>query len=148
MTNHTVKWHRRFLGLADHISSWSKDPSTKVGAVIVRPDRTIVSVGYNGFPRGVLDDDSRYSDREVKYQMVVHAEINAILTANQSLKHCTLYVSPLNPCPQCAAAIIQSGIWRVVSRANDREDWRERMETAWKMFREANVTLDLIDPHD
>ena len=137
-------WHNRFLDLADHVGQWSKDPSTKVGAVIIRPNRTIVSVGYNGFPRGVADTPERYGVREVKYQMVVHAEINAILTAGQPLNHCTLYVSPLHPCPQCAAAIIQSGVWRVVSRHSDREDWKERLEVSWQMFRESNVDLKII----
>lgn len=137
-------WTQRFLDLADHVGQWSKDPSTKVGAVIVRPDRTIISVGYNGFPRLVSDNNERYADRDIKYQMVVHAEINAILTAGQSLKHCTLYVSPLHPCPQCAAAIIQSGIWRVISRKTERDDWKERLEISCQMFREANVTLTLV----
>lgn len=137
-------WNNRFLDLADHIGQWSKDPSTKVGAVIVRPDRTIVSVGYNGFPRNVIDRPDRYQNRDTKYQMVVHAEINAILTAKQSLAHCTLYVSPLHPCPQCAAAIIQSGVWRVVSRKNEREDWKERLELSCQMFQEARVKLELI----
>jgi dCMP deaminase len=137
-------WHNRFLDLADHIGQWSKDPSTKVGAVIVRPDRTIISVGYNGFPRNVGDDLHRYEKKEIKYQMVVHAEINAILTAGQSLQHCTLYVSPLHPCPQCAAAIIQSGIWRVVSRQSNREDWKERFEVTCQMFNEARIKLEIL----
>ena len=137
-------WHNRFLDLADHIGGWSKDPSTKVGAVIVRPDRTIVSVGYNGFPRNVRDEPHRYEKREIKYQMVVHAEMNAILTAGQSLQHCTLYVSPLQPCPQCAAAIIQSGMWRVVTRESNREDWKERFEVTCQMFKEARVKLEVL----
>ena len=74
-------WDRRFLGLAAHIATWSKDPSTKVGAVIVRPNKTIVSVGFNGLPRGVDDLDSRYNERALKYAMTVHAEANARLRA-------------------------------------------------------------------
>jgi dCMP deaminase len=138
------KWDERFLDLADRIAAWSKDPSTKVGAVIIRPNRTLVSIGYNGFPREVEDNYERYEDRETKYQMVVHAEINAILTATEELKGCTLYVTPLHPCPQCAAAIIQVGIKRVVSRENRREDWKERLALSQQMFKEANVTLDVI----
>ena len=72
------KWKRRFIELAKHISTWSKDPSTQVGAVIVRPDKTIASVGFNGFPRGVDDRPEKLADRPLKYQMIVHAEINAI----------------------------------------------------------------------
>ncbi len=95
------KWDDRFLNLAKFVAEWSKDPSTKVGAVIVRPDRTVASVGYNGFPRGVLDHVDRYSDRDTKYAMVVHAENNALINARQSLEGCTLYVTPLPPCTQC-----------------------------------------------
>ena len=139
-----VKWDHRFLDLADRIAAWSKDPSTKVGAIIVRPNRTLCSVGYNGFPRGVDDTEERYEDRETKYQMVVHAEINAILTAEEELKGYTLYVSPLHPCPQCAAAIIQVGIKRVVSRETFRGDWKDRLAVSQKMFKEAGVTLDIV----
>lgn len=138
------KWDERFIDIADRIASWSKDPSTKVGAVIVRPNRTLVSVGYNGFPRGVADIYERYEDKETKYQMVVHAEINAILTAAEELRGYTLYVSPLHPCPQCAAAIIQTGIARVVSRESRRLDWTERLKVSRQMFEEAGVTLGIL----
>jgi dCMP deaminase len=139
-----AKWDDRFLDLADRIGAWSKDPSTKVGALIIRPNRTLCSIGYNGFPRGVDDAEERYEDRELKNQIVVHAEINAILTASEELRGYTLYVSPLHPCPQCAAAIIQVGIVRVVSRESRREDWKERLEVSKKMFKEAGVTLDIV----
>ena len=133
------KWDERFLDLADRIAAWSKDPSTKVGAVIIRPNRTLVSIGYNGLPRGIEDIYERYEDRETKYQMVIHAEMNAILTATEELKGYTLYVTPLHPCPQCAATIIQVGIKRVVSRGNRREDWKERLAVSQKMFEGAGV---------
>lgn len=109
------KWDRRFLDMAAFVATWSKDPSTQVGAVIVRPDRTIASVGYNGFPRGVSDDDARYADRSLKYPMIVHAEMNAILSAKEPLLGYAIYVTPLAPCATCAGAIIQSGIKRVVA---------------------------------
>jgi len=67
------KWDRRFLEMAGLVASWSKDPSTQVGAVIVRPNKTIVSVGYNGFPRAVRDDQSLYQDRPTKLMRTVHA---------------------------------------------------------------------------
>jgi dCMP deaminase len=92
------KWDVRFLELANHIAQWSKDPSTKVGAVIVRPDRTICSVGYNGFPRGVDDNEERYMDRPTKYEFVVHAEANAIIHAREPLHDYILYTYPLMPC--------------------------------------------------
>ena len=112
------KWDQRFLELAVTVSTWSKDPSTQLGAVIVRPDRTIASIGYNGFPRGVDDDEARYADREFKYEAIVHGEMNAILAAREPLHGYTLYVWPLPPCSRCAAMIIQTGIKRVVSPPN------------------------------
>ena len=60
------KWDLRFLELANHISSWSKDPSTKVGCIIVGADREIRSTGFNGFPRGIDDSEERLTDREEK----------------------------------------------------------------------------------
>lgn len=135
-------WDDRFLALADHIAGWSKDPSTKVGAVIVRPNRTIASVGYNGFPRGVNDDPERLNDRPVKYAMTVHAEANAILSADGRLDGCTLYVTPLHPCANCAALIIQSGITRVVARMpTDPAHWADSFSKAKIMFDEAGIEV-------
>lgn len=108
------KWDVRFLELAKHISTWSKDPSTKCGAVIVRSDRTVSSIGFNGFPRGCCDDPALYEDRALKYERVVHAEMNATLSANEPVRGCTLYVWPGPICNRCAAHIIQAGISRVV----------------------------------
>ena len=130
-------WHKRFFDLADLIGSWSKDPSTKVGAVIVRPDRTIASVGYNGFPRGVEDV---YTTRDAKLLRTVHAEANAILAAQESLRGYTLYVTPLHPCANCAAFIIQSGIKEVHYRIGIRGSaWLEHYEAMKEMFEQAKV---------
>lgn len=141
------KWDRRFLDLAHHISGWSRDPSTKVGAVIVRPDKTIASVGFNGFPRGVADLDERYADRPTKYRMVVHAEANAIVSAREPLHGCSLYVHPLFPCSSCAALAIQAGIVRVATPPpeGDLERWRESFEASAEMFVEAGVAFDLVE---
>lgn len=106
------KWDQRFLDMAEEVASWSKDPSTKVGAVIVRPDMTVSGVGFNGFPRGMCDHDELYADRETKYSRTIHAEVNAILNSSET-EGCTLYVT-LPPCTHCACIIIQSGIERVV----------------------------------
>ena len=76
------KWDHRFLALAEHISNWSKDPSTQVGAVITHTrSKRVVSMGFNGFPAGVEDTRERLDDRETKYEMVVHAEQNALMFA-------------------------------------------------------------------
>lgn len=143
-----AKWDQRFMDLATHVSSWSKDPSTKVGSVIVRPDRTVASIGYNGFPRGVFDDHERYMNRSVKYLFVVHAEINAILSSHESLQGYTLYCYPMMPCAQCAAAIIQAGLGKVVysipSNREAAERWSDDHQVAIQMFEEAKVDLDYV----
>jgi dCMP deaminase len=141
MMNH---WDKRFLDLASHGAGWSKDPSTKVGAVIVRPDKTVASIGFNGLPRGVEDSDTRLHDRQLKYPMTVHAEVNAILHAREPLHGYTIYVAPLNPCSNCAAAIIQSGIKRVMAMAQINPRWEESNALAQTMFEVAGVSSEFF----
>lgn len=134
-------WTDYFFRLCDVNASKSKDPSTKVGAVVVRPDNTIASMGWNGFPRGVED---AYEDREHKLLRTVHAELNAILNAREPLHGYTLYVAPLFPCANCAAAIIQSGITCVIARMGQpREEWAKSFEAARDMFRQAYVDFEI-----
>lgn len=109
-------WDKRFIGLAEHVSTCSEDPSLKVGCVIVSPGGQIISLGYNSFPRGITQDAIRY-ERPGKYLWVEHAERNAIYSAAQNgrpLKGCSLYIQ-YYPCAECARAIIQSGITRLFS---------------------------------
>jgi dCMP deaminase len=134
------KWDLRFLEMSELVSSWSKDPSTKVGSVIVDNDRRVISLGYNGFPKGVADND-RLNDREEKYKIVVHAERNALLFANTDVKNCSIFTYPFMPCPICAGMIIQSGISRVVSFKSNNERWEKDFEISRKMFQEADVQL-------
>jgi dCMP deaminase len=138
MKRNSEWWHNWFFGLAEHVSTASKDPSTKVGAVIVRPDRTIASVGYNGFPRGVEDT---YTTREAKLLRTVHAEANAILTAHEPLHGYTLYVTPLHPCANCAALIIQAGIKHVYYQmwAKTAPAWNEHFKVMKQMFDDAKI---------
>jgi len=137
-------WDKRFLDLAEHVAQWSKDPRTKVGAVIVDEKKRVVSVGYNGFPRGVDDDEHRYEDRELKHLFVAHAERNALDNSPMPVDGFTLY-SPLMPCSECAKSIIQNGITRVVSYAPTRDGTGFNWHITLKMFDEAGVTLDLLD---
>ena len=134
------------LDLADHMSRRSRDPGRKVGAVILRPDKTIASAGYTGFARRVCDDPGLYADKPTKLRRTVHAELNAILTARESLEGCTIYVSPLYPCSQCAAAIIQKGITNVVVRvgSDGGEGWKESFAESARMFEEAGVSVKLV----
>lgn len=137
------KWDKRFLLLADHISTWSKDPSTKVGAVVVDDKRRVVGVGYNGFPRGVDDAPRLYADRQAKYPRIVHAELNAVLSSAVT-EGATLYCTLL-PCCECAKAIIQAGIRTLVVPAlegePDPERWGDSVMIAWEMFEEAGIEL-------
>jgi dCMP deaminase len=134
------KWDRRFLGLADHVAQWSKDPRTKVGAVIVDEKNRVVSVGYNGFPRGVHDDDSRYENRKVKHLFVAHAERNALDNAPLMVDGCTMYV-PLMPCNECAKSIAQKGIKRVVTYVPNRSGEGFHWDITKAIFAESGIEL-------
>lgn len=137
------KWDKRFIELARFISLWSLDPSTKVGAVITNK-RRIVSVGYNGLPQGVSDTDERLNNRELKYKLVVHGEINALLFAERSVSGCTLYTFPFLPCSNCASQVIQAGIKRVVAPYNDNPRWVDSFKLSEELFEEAGVELLLL----
>lgn len=140
------KWDKRMLELAAHVAGWSKDPSTKVGVVITRPDRTVASMGFNGFPRGVEDFEERYADKDIKYPMVVHAEANALVTAREPLHGYTMY-GTLAPCCDCMGLVIQAGIARVVTPfpgADKLERWGQSMDMAKAMCREAGVNYEWI----
>ena len=132
------KWDLRFIEMARNAASWSKDPSTKVGAIIVDDDKRVISVGYNGFPKGV-NDDERLDNREEKYKMIVHAERNALLFANADVKDCHIYTYPFLPCSVCAGMIIQAGIKRVVSVKNDNFRWQQDFKVSRQMFKEAEI---------
>ena len=140
------KWDVRFLNLAKHVSTWSKDPSTKVGAVIVDIYKRVVSVGFNGYPRGIPDNG--LENREEKYAKVLHAEINAILFSQRSLEGCTIYVYPMAPCSQCASTIVQSGITRVVTvRPTDKliERWGEKIKIAEDIIKDSGGYIDYFN---
>ena len=141
------KWHNRFMELAELVKTWSKDPSTKVGAVVVGPDREIRSTGYNGLVSGVDDNKSERMERPTKYDFFEHAERNAVYNAcliGATLKGCVIYVTSM-PCPDCARAIIQSGIKMVVTRRLEPDPaaptgtWRDKLVYSEEMFREAGV---------
>ena len=138
------KWDSRFMSMARLVASWSKDPSKKVGAVIVDSKNRVVSLGYNGPPRGVEDDPS--VNRDTKLRRTIHAEGNAILFAQGGTEGCTLYVTH-HPCGPCAAIIIQAGIVRVVIPDGEgtlSHRWKADIcEAAW-MLGQAGVTIETI----
>lgn len=139
------KWDIRFLKLAEFVSSWSKDPSTKVGAVITDKKNRIISLGYNGLPQGVLDTEERLNNRELKYKLVVHGEINALLFAERSVEGCTLYTWPFMPCSNCTSQLIQVGISKVIAPYSDNPRWQEGFKLAEDLFKEAGVELILLN---
>jgi dCMP deaminase len=140
----STKWDERFIELAKLVGSWSKDPSTQVGAVIVDTNNRIVSIGFNGFPKGVKDTEERLLDKDKKYAIVVHAEANALMFANSSVEGCTLYTYPFQPCSRCAGLIIQSGIKRIVSISNNNKNWEENFKLSRQLFKESGIILDYV----
>jgi len=142
----SIKWDTRFLGLAAHISGWSKDPSSQVGAVITEGNR-IISLGYNGFAAGVDDTEGRLANRDVKLNLMIHAEENAVIFAKRDLRGCTVYVTH-PPCPRCASKLIQEEIKRIVF-INPSEDflsrWMDDLKLSQEMYSEAGVSITGYD---
>ncbi|MBQ1306775.1 MAG: dCMP deaminase family protein [Erysipelotrichaceae bacterium] len=138
-----ITWDEYFMGLAHLSALRSKDPNTQVGACIVDADNKVVSIGYNGMPRGCSDNEFPWEREggflDTKYAFVVHAELNAILNSPRPVKDCTLYVS-LFPCNECAKAIIQSGIRKIVYES-DKYDGTEGNIASKKMLQKAGVEL-------
>ncbi len=146
MDNYSV-WHPRFLELAEHFSSWSRDPSTKIGAVAISEARQILSIGYNGFPRGIYDYDERLKVRETKYKYIVHAEQNLIYNACHngiSLNGSTLFVYGLPVCGECAKAVIQVGIKEVYCGFDGeyKDNWKASVGLAEDLFNETNIEFN------
>ena len=138
-----ISWDEYFMGLAHLSALRSKDPNTQVGACIVDEENKVVSIGYNGMPRGCQDNKMPW-EREggfltTKYAYVVHAELNAILNSPRSVKNCTLYVS-LFPCNECAKAIIQSGIKKVVYES-DKYDGTDGNVASKRMLNDSGIEL-------
>lgn len=138
------KWDLHFMCLAYEASLMSKDPSTRVGSVLVK-DRRVVGTGFNGFPAGIKDD-RRLHDREVKYKIILHSEVNALLQAGREAKDSTLYVYGFSsaPCTRCTAQLIQAGVSRVVAYGGSVPDrWKDDFDMAEGLLREAGVELNI-----
>ena len=142
-------WDQVFLRLAKEVASWSKDPSTKVGAVAVGPKRNVLAQGYNGFPRGIFDYAERYNDKPTKYMYVVHAEMNVIYNATYngvSLDGASLYVYGLPPCSECAKGIIQVGIKEIITETQGiPKKWEDSWNFSKSMFDEAGIAVRTIE---
>ena len=145
------KWYKRYLRLAAEVATWSKDPNTQVGAVVVGSKGQILSQGYNGFPRGISDSNKRLTDRDVKLSLIVHAEMNAIFNATYSgvsLDGSTIFIHGLPACSECAKGIIQVGIKKVIVSKQcieARPHWNDSWNKSKAMFAEAGVAIFVID---
>ena len=140
-----MTWDQKFMAMADLVASWSKDRSTGVGCVVIRPDHSIVSTGHNGFPRGI---DDEVEDRPGGWRRgwrTEHAERNALYTAHERLHGCTMY-STRYPCADCARGIIQSGIVTLVTVEPDwkNDRWPTHWEAAREMLGEAQVLTRFV----
>ncbi len=122
-------------------ASFSKDPSTKVGAAILRPDGSVASTGWNGFAPGVVDSQERLEERETKYSITIHAELNSILSAREPLYGYTIFTYPFPPCAHCASVIIKCGIINVHSIMEDKipDRWMNNFKLSDQILREADV---------
>ena len=148
MTPKEKKWHVRFLRLAKEVSTCSIDPSTKVGCILVKNKR-VISTGYNGFPKNISDNFDRLLDREKKYEITVHAEVNAVTTAalhGVSTEGSIAYVS-FSPCSRCAAVLINAGISEVYVTGGSiiPDRWLSNFITASTLLAEAGVGYEVID---
>lgn len=139
------------MDLADLVGTWSKDRSRQVGCVIVAPDNTVRTIGFNGFPRGLDDDDEARHVRPAKYRWTEHAERNAIYAAAKNgipLANCRMYL-PWFPCVDCARAIIQAGLAELVCKEPDLSDpqWGEDFRFSQELLGEAAVTIRFLSPY-
>lgn len=143
------KWHDRFMQMAIMVSTWSKDPKRKVGAVIVAPDLRQFSVGYNGFPRGVKDTNDRLYCKNLKLSLMVHAERNAMYNCPFNMKGSTIYVTKY-PCAECAKGIVQTGIRLLVTEKADfgHKTWGPSFLTAELILKEGGVHTLLMKEVD
>lgn len=137
-------WNHRYLRAAQIVASWSKDPSTKCGAIIVRDDKTIASVGFNGFPRGTHDHDHLYADRAYKYPNIIHSEWNALMSSqDDSLKGYSVYAWPMPPCHECTTYLAQKKIDHVVCQkptVDKLERWQTSFDFARTSLSERNIS--------
>lgn len=135
-------WEKWYLSIAHQAASRSRDPSTKVGCVVARRNNTIVAVGYNDFPRGVLNLPERYEHRPTKYALTVHAERNALDQIYEDASGHSIYCTH-HPCNECAKSIIQRGIARVYIDSNVvlPDSWNESVAYAKLMFDEVGIPV-------
>ncbi len=107
------EWDKYFMNIAEAVSAKSKDPSSKMGCVIVDQNKRVVSLGYNGLVQGADESKMTMSERPMKYYFSIHSEMNAVLFARQPLNGCTIY-NRVATCENCLKYCLQAGITRFV----------------------------------
>lgn len=151
ITKSDITWDQFYMNIARASSLKSKDPSTKVGSALVRPDNTLASIGFNGFPSRLPDVKELLENRELKYMYTIHAEMNCIhFCADTSLKGYTIYIWPLKPCISCTTHIIQKGISKVVviNKPSLQPIWDEQWAISKDMLKTANIEILEIDENN
>ena len=140
-------WDQRFMNMAREAASWSKDPSTQVGCVIVDQSRRVVSLGFNGLPAGMADTAARLLNRDLKLALTIHAEENALLFAGRPVVGCVAFITR-HPCAHCAAKLIQSGIGAVIYLSNPDFDrrWADNLAISGQALAEAGIPVLAITP--
>lgn len=141
------RWDTYFVDMARLVSTKSKDPSTQTGAVLVHPDRHIVSTGFNGFPQKMEDRSQWYNNREEKYSRIVHCEMNALIFAREPLTECTLYTFPFLSCDRCVVHMIQAGVSRFVAPKPTEDQlsrWGDALEKTKKYIYECGLMVEEI----
>jgi len=136
------KWDIRMLKLATEISTWSKDPSTQVGAVLADQRHRILGIGYNGFPRELKDSEERLTDKETKYALTVHAEVNCLLNSNNPKQGSMVLYCTEVPCCDCAKLIAQTNVDYVVAqdpKPEFYERWKKSFDLTKLIFQEAGI---------
>ena len=147
MTEFSQSWRERFLRLALEVASWSKDPKGGVGAVLVDGRKRVVGLGFNGFPDRIPDDPALLADPDAKLPRMIHAEVNAVLNATNSVHGAALFTT-LTPCAECAKLIIQAGVdavYRLPHPEHRHARWKESFATADTILREAGVRVETVE---
>lgn len=138
----TIQWLEYFMKLAENVSEMSKDPSHKIGAVIVDKNKRIVSTGFNGFARNIIDSEERLNNKDIKRKLTLHAEENAVTFAKRDLTGCDIFVFGYPPCAHCTSLLIQSGVKCIYYRNPTKrvsEHWKEDFELAEQIAKEVEV---------
>lgn len=147
-----TEWDRRYLRLAREIASWSRDPSTSVGAILVDAQHIALATGHNGFTSGLRDTPERLNNRETRLKLTLHGEENCLINAGKAghaVLGATCYVWPLAPCVSCASKLVQAGVRTIVTVTASpalTSRWGDDLALAQEVYNETGVDLLIYEP--